>query len=256
MSTSTVRRHYEFIKANQHEYGVKPVCRLLDVTRSGYYAWLKQSISDRAQEDARLLRLIRASFVASHGIYGRLNLSRSSRSWGSVQQASRCASHANQRHTGRSWLCGSTAPCRQAFSSNPQFPEATIYGFQAKYRLGHRHNLHSNLAGLAVPCRRNGFVLPQDSWLVYQANDRSRARPRRGLWPCGAVARNGPHPLGPRLAIRKRRLAALLPNQRPRAQHEQAGKLLGQRGCGILLQQFEKRTHQKADRQEQRRGYG
>lgn len=37
---------------------------------SGYYAWLQQPISNRAQEDARLLRLIRASFVASHGIYG------------------------------------------------------------------------------------------------------------------------------------------------------------------------------------------
>src|SRR4249920_1938284 len=70
MSTSSVRRRYEFIKANQHEYDIKPMCRLLGVTRSGYYAWLKEPISNRAQEDARLLRLIRASFVASHGIYG------------------------------------------------------------------------------------------------------------------------------------------------------------------------------------------
>ena len=31
---------------------------------------LKEPVSNRAQEDARLLRLIRASFVASHGIYG------------------------------------------------------------------------------------------------------------------------------------------------------------------------------------------
>ena len=70
MSTSSVRRCYQFIKANQHAYGIKPMCRLLGVTRSGYYAWLKEPISNRAQEDARLLRLIRASFVASHGIYG------------------------------------------------------------------------------------------------------------------------------------------------------------------------------------------
>ena len=32
--------------------------------------WLQHPISNRAQEDTRLLRLIRASFVASHGIYG------------------------------------------------------------------------------------------------------------------------------------------------------------------------------------------
>ncbi len=65
-----VRRSYEFIKAHQREYNVATMCRLLHVCRSGYYAWLKEPISNRAQEDARLLRLIRASFVASHGIYG------------------------------------------------------------------------------------------------------------------------------------------------------------------------------------------
>ena len=46
------------------------MCRVLGVAPSGYYAWLQQPVSNRAQEDARLLRLIRTSFVASHGIYG------------------------------------------------------------------------------------------------------------------------------------------------------------------------------------------
>ena len=65
-----VRRLHDFIKSHQDQYAVKTMCRLLEVTRSGHYAWLKVPISNRAQEDARLLRLIRASFVASHGIYG------------------------------------------------------------------------------------------------------------------------------------------------------------------------------------------
>jgi putative transposase len=46
------------------------MCRLLEVAPSGYYAWLQEPISNRAREDARLLRLIRASFAASQGIYG------------------------------------------------------------------------------------------------------------------------------------------------------------------------------------------
>lgn len=46
------------------------MCRVLDVAPSGYYAWLKKPISERDQEDTRLLRLIRASFDRSHGIYG------------------------------------------------------------------------------------------------------------------------------------------------------------------------------------------
>jgi putative transposase len=67
---SHVRRTYEFIKAHRREHGVQAMCRLLGVAPSGYYAWLAQPISDHAQEDARLLRLIRASFTASQGIYG------------------------------------------------------------------------------------------------------------------------------------------------------------------------------------------
>jgi len=61
---------YEFIKANRDHYDTKMMCRVLQVTRSGYYAWLHDPISRRAKEDIRLLRLIRASFIASHGIYG------------------------------------------------------------------------------------------------------------------------------------------------------------------------------------------
>src|SRR5499433_2316198 len=69
-SAGRVRRTYEFIRANRGQYGVQALCRVLGVAPSGYYAWLKQPLSRRAQEDARLLRLIRASFVASQGVYG------------------------------------------------------------------------------------------------------------------------------------------------------------------------------------------
>ncbi len=70
LSTGKVRRVYEFIKENRNQYDVKMMCRVLEATRSGYHAWLHEPMSHRAQEDARLLRLIRASFVASHGVYG------------------------------------------------------------------------------------------------------------------------------------------------------------------------------------------
>jgi len=66
----SVRRKYEFIKANQKKYDTRMMCRLLGVARSGYYAWLRKPNSDRELEDKRLLRLIRASFKASQGVYG------------------------------------------------------------------------------------------------------------------------------------------------------------------------------------------
>ncbi len=68
--TGKVRSAYEFIKVHQHQHNVRTMCRLLRVAPSGYYAWLQAPVSNRAQDDARLLRLIRASFRASHGIYG------------------------------------------------------------------------------------------------------------------------------------------------------------------------------------------
>ena len=68
--TGRVRSSYAFIKAHRDRYSVQTMCRVLGVAPSGYYEWLLQPISYRGQEDARLLRLIRASFVASQGLYG------------------------------------------------------------------------------------------------------------------------------------------------------------------------------------------
>ena len=35
-----------------------------------FYAWLRESVCDRAKEDARLINLIRDSYTASRGVYG------------------------------------------------------------------------------------------------------------------------------------------------------------------------------------------
>jgi len=52
------------------EYSVRSMCHGHEVAPSGYCDWLEQPVSNRANEDARLIRLIRASFMASQGIYG------------------------------------------------------------------------------------------------------------------------------------------------------------------------------------------
>ena len=68
-SAGHVRAAHEFIRVRRRECSVEAMCRVLEVAPSGYYDWLKQPVSKRAQEDARL-RLIRASFIASQGVYG------------------------------------------------------------------------------------------------------------------------------------------------------------------------------------------
>lgn len=66
----SVRSKYAFIKAHRKEFPTEVMCRVLGVAPSGYYEWLQRPQSNRALEDARLLRLIRASFTASQGVYG------------------------------------------------------------------------------------------------------------------------------------------------------------------------------------------
>ena len=58
------------MKANQADYPVRTMCRLLGVSPSGYYAWCQRGQSRRAQEDAALTAEIRRCHEASNGIYG------------------------------------------------------------------------------------------------------------------------------------------------------------------------------------------
>lgn len=46
------------------------MCNALDVSRSGFHAWLTRQASRRAQDDAAILLKVRASFAASDRTYG------------------------------------------------------------------------------------------------------------------------------------------------------------------------------------------
>ncbi|WP_404397703.1 IS3 family transposase [Idiomarina loihiensis] len=65
-----VRVKYAFIRDHQNQFSVSAMCRVLKLNRSGFYAWLKKPLSNRAIEDARLLKRIKAFFIASGGTYG------------------------------------------------------------------------------------------------------------------------------------------------------------------------------------------
>jgi putative transposase len=46
------------------------MCSVLNIHRSGFYAWLKQPLSKTAQDNVRLLERIKASYVQSGAVYG------------------------------------------------------------------------------------------------------------------------------------------------------------------------------------------
>jgi putative transposase len=61
---------FRFIEAEKAYYPIRLLCRCLEVSRSGYYAWRTRRVSGRAKQDARLKVEISASHSASRRTYG------------------------------------------------------------------------------------------------------------------------------------------------------------------------------------------
>lgn len=73
---------YRFMNEHRHQHAVATMCRVLRIARAGFYQWLHKPVSDRAQDNHRLLQLIRSAAptpqvvefmvrAASLAIYGR-----------------------------------------------------------------------------------------------------------------------------------------------------------------------------------------
>ncbi len=61
---------YAFIKAHRVLFNVRAMCRMLCVHPSGFYAWMKQPLSHRANEDIRQTILIKDAWYDSGKVYG------------------------------------------------------------------------------------------------------------------------------------------------------------------------------------------
>ncbi len=68
---------YAWIKAHDPEFPVQRMCRLLRVSRSGFYVWRGRSPSLRAQGNAVLSEEVKAIFSASRETYGSVRVQRS-----------------------------------------------------------------------------------------------------------------------------------------------------------------------------------
>jgi putative transposase len=79
---------YEFIQAHQQEFPIQRMCQVLQVSASGFYAWLKRPPSQRAQANEQLMRQIALSHESSRQTYG------SPRIWAELQDLGfRCGIH-------------------------------------------------------------------------------------------------------------------------------------------------------------------
>jgi putative transposase len=67
---------FQAIKEQQDEYEIPWMCKMLEVSRSGYYRWLRHKGSAREREDEQLRVEMRAYHKASRNTYGSPRLQR------------------------------------------------------------------------------------------------------------------------------------------------------------------------------------
>jgi transposase InsO family protein len=67
---------YQFILGRHVKYSVVSQCRVLEVSRAGYYAWCKHEIPKRQRENWELLKRSRAIYKKYHGRYGSPRITR------------------------------------------------------------------------------------------------------------------------------------------------------------------------------------
>jgi putative transposase len=60
----------QFIAEYRHEYSITLMCRVLEVSVSGYSAWLKRPPSQHSREDAHLAEQVKTVFQANRRVYG------------------------------------------------------------------------------------------------------------------------------------------------------------------------------------------
>jgi transposase InsO family protein len=127
---------------NRHRqrYRINTMCRVLEVSRSGYYAWRSRPDSARNLADRRLLSRIRALFYASHETYGsprihaelaarglavgRKRVARLMRGAGLVAKAKR--RFKNRPHGGDHYLVDYRRPKAQAVTASNQLWVADV----------------------------------------------------------------------------------------------------------------------------------
>jgi putative transposase len=73
---------FAFIAAEKALYPVRVLCEVLDVTRSGYYAWVDRPASPKKMADAQLLLEIKAALARGRSAYGSPRIHRELRAHG------------------------------------------------------------------------------------------------------------------------------------------------------------------------------
>lgn len=108
---------YAFIQAEKARYPVVVLCRVMAVTRSGFYRWCQHPLSRRAQENQAVLVQIRHWHHASEGRYGSPRIHRDLRAQGFPRISRHRVARLMRRH-GIRGVCRRRAPWRSRAGSS------------------------------------------------------------------------------------------------------------------------------------------
>ncbi len=61
---------YRFIERERQSYPVERLCKMMEVSRSGFYGWRRRPKSKRAQQDEGLTRQIHHIYAQNRRVYG------------------------------------------------------------------------------------------------------------------------------------------------------------------------------------------
>ena len=111
---------YRFVRQHLGRFSVAALCRAMQVTRSGYYAWRRRKPSERQKQNQTLLGQIRTFFERSKQTYGSPRILRDLRQAGFA-----CGRHRVARLMRQSGLRAVVAPrFRTTTNSRHQLPVA------------------------------------------------------------------------------------------------------------------------------------
>lgn len=67
---------YAWIRDHRDSYPIAAMCRVLQVSKAGYYAWRDRPPSPRAERTARIQQAVRRVHTDSHGIFGSVKITK------------------------------------------------------------------------------------------------------------------------------------------------------------------------------------
>ena len=152
---------FAFIRAEKAQFPIAALCRVLGVTRQGYYAMERRGLSERAKSDVTLQAQVREIHEKSRETYGSPRIRAA---------LSRQGTRVGKTRAGHRWPGAASFPRHDALRPEPPRRAepacAGVLCFQAERALGHGHHVHQHRRGLVLPRRDHRPLLASGRRLV------------------------------------------------------------------------------------------